>query len=135
MSAIVIVAIVATLAIAALPVSFYLTSRQLIKLGQRHADQIDEAYRNARSEVQEMNDRFMEMVNVQHWTQGTLQELEMKQEEAFVNPKSPIEMDEDEENKWAAQTWGQANEIAEDVGTDIADVLGAAGVELELDGN
>jgi len=44
-------------------------------------------------------------------------------------------MDEDEENQWAAQTWGQANEIAEDVGTDIADVLGAAGVELELDGN
>lgn len=135
MTALVIVAVVATIAIAAMPLSFYLVSRQLIALGQRQADQIDEAYKNARNEVQEMNDRLMEMVNVQHWTRGALDELSQEQMEAFENPKPPIEMDEDEENYWAQQTWGQAAETAEDVGADIAEVLGAAGVELEVDGS
>lgn len=134
MTALLIVAVVATIAIIALPISFYFVARELIALGERHANQVDEAYSKARSEVQEMNDRLMEMVNVQHWTRGALDELHQEQSQAFENPKPPIEMDEDEENYWAQKTWGEAEEIAEDVGADIADVLGAAGVELEVDG-
>lgn len=135
MTALVIVAVVATIAIAALPISFFFVSRQLIRLGQQHAEQVERAYANARAEVQEMNDRLMEMVNVQHWTNGALDELQQEQTQAFENPKPPIEMDEEEEDYWAQQTWGQAQEVAEDVGADIAEVLGAAGVELEVDGS
>jgi hypothetical protein len=126
--------IIALVAIVILPLVFYLVSRQMITLGQEHAKQLDKAYADARAEVQEMSDRLMEMVNVQHWTRGTLEELSQEQMAAFENPKPPIEMDEEEEDYWAQKTWGQANDVAEDVGAEIADVLGAAGVELEVDG-
>ncbi len=129
-----IIAGLALVAIVTIPVSVYFISRRLIDLGAQHAAQLEAAYARGREEVGEMNDRLMEMVNVQHWTSGTLQELGREQASAFDSPKPPIEMDEEEEDEWARNTWGHAELVAEDVGADIADVLGAAGVELEVDG-
>lgn len=134
MTGLLIVAGIALVAIIALPLSVYFLGRHLIALTERHAYQLEEAYSRSRSEVSEMNDRLMEMVNVHHWTRGSLDELAEEQARSFAQPKPPIEMDEVEEDSWAKQTWGQAAEEAADVGADIAEVLGAAGVELEVDG-
>lgn len=125
---------IAAVAVVSLPLTVYLVSKRLIDLGKQHADQLDAAYAKSRAEVGDMNDRLMEMVNVHHWTRGSLDELAEEQARSFAEPKPPIEMDDVEEDQWASQTWGQAKQEAEDVGADIADVLGAAGVELEIDG-
>ena len=134
MTELIIVAAITVIAVIALPLSIYFLGQHLVALSERHASQLENAYSRSRSEVGEMNDRLMEMVNVHHWTRGSLDELAEEQARSFAAPKPPIEMDEVEEDEWASQTWGQAQEQADDVGADIAEVLGAAGVELEVDG-
>ena len=130
----IIVAVLALVAIITVPVSAYLIGRQLIALGEQHAKQLEDLHSVSRADMADMNDRLMEMVNVHHWTKGTLQELEEEQMKALENPKPPIEMDDEAEDNWSKEMWTGANAIAEDVGEDVAHVLGAAGVELEVDG-
>lgn len=130
----IIVAALALVAIITVPLSAYLIGRQLISLGEQHAKQLEHLHSVSRADMADMNDRLMEMVNVHHWTKGTLQELENEQMKALENPKPPIEMDDEAEDNWSREMWAGANAVAEDVGEDVAHVLGAAGVELEVDG-